>query len=525
MIGNEDGSKSNVLVQWVSRDYLIQNKKELKDIPVGPDEYFVLLKKGKIEEFATQSQVNAVPGLLRRFMDFIGTKSDVQLVIIDTRKHTISVPFEAYSRDRDLIRGGVELFANISKDNATLALRLLKENGEFSSSYNEMGFRQFCLEDLTELIRKNVQYIVDTEAISGYDASEIQSKRSDICTDIISALNSKTPYWANYGLNVSYSSVVIDENEYERLERLDMENRLKSRQSELDYAEAQGVSEHTIRMKDLVNRESAALEMNAYLSKVGLEASKEAKAAELAHEKKLRDMGYEEDEATRAIEAHNRLEMLAIYHQRELRRIEDEDDLTSAEKAVKMKEVEARLASVEEEISRKKFDFEMYMQDEREKRRRDSKRTDDDIELSRKERETDIEIKKKRAEAEILMTMSERDDIRQDKALDYGHEEKLSEIDSKTKIASYQSDAARFAAEGEAKAKAEALENFKEAISLAHQQNLDNAAMTERMIYAASGKAAPEKPVNIVCPKCGMSLDPRSKFCGGCGAKLGGGDE
>ena len=526
MIGNNDGSRSNVLVQWVSRDYMIRNN--IKDVTVGPDEYYLLLKNGKIEELDTEGQVRAKPGILRRFADYVWKKEDVQLVIIDARKHNISIPFEAYSSDRDLIRGRVDLFVSITKDNPEMALRLLKENGDFGESYTEEGFRQFCLEDLAELLRKDTQFIIDTEAISGYDSGTIHSKRSQICIDIISALNSKTPYWANYGLKVGYSSVVIDENEYERLEREERENKLKARQRDLEYAESSGSSEHLVRMRDIVNREKAALDMNEYLSGANLQASKEAHKAEVEHRAKMRDMGYEEEEAFKAMEARNRLQMTAIYHEQELARIKDDREMSDAEKAVKIADIESRLKDIRRQDDMKDFNQEM----EKEKARLGLKFQGDDHEQDIKDREVERQLKVKIAEAEILMKLSKSEDERLMKQQELEglraqleHEEKMANISANVEISKHQNDGALKVAEGEAKAAREALGAFKDANALAHQQNLDNAAMTERMIRASHGGSRSAENQFIRCPRCDAQLEPNSKFCRRCGSKIKGDDE
>ena len=78
---------------------------------------------------------------------------------------------------------------------------------------------------------------------------------------------------------------------------------------------------------------------------------------------------------------------------------------------------------------------------------------------------------------------------------------------------------ARAKAEAEAKAARAELTGFKDANAVSHQQNMDSMTMTERMIYAASGREKIEDK-QILCPKCGMRLDPRAKFCISCGCKL-----
>lgn len=509
MIRNDDGKRANVLVQWVSNKYLRDNRNELSSITVGPDEYLIILKGGEIEEIVTQSQVGTVPGFWRRLLERITGSPDTQLVIVDTRKHEVSIPFEAYSSDRVLIRGAATLFANVSKTDTELATRLLKEVGEFGSTYNGMGFREFCLEDLADLLRRNIEYIVDTEAISGYDSSEIQSRRREICIDIVSALNAKTPYWANYGLSVTYSSVSIDDNEFERLERVDRQNRLRQRQRDLAYADALGDSEQKIRIEDIGNRQAAAMDLNEYLSTVNLMAAKKARSDEIAQEDGLRRIDHEDERQTRKLESENRLRTMALYHQQEIARITGDGEISEAEKRVKIAEIELRLSEIGVQSKKQQFDFDSYMEDTKLRRQREQMRF-----------ETDLEIEKKSREADVLMKLSQREDDLRDKRQDHSHEETMASINADVTKAAYANDGARLTAEGDAKAARAELSGFREANGISHRQNMDSAAMTERMIYAASGKAPSEAERRVYCPRCGMALDPKAKFCTNCGSKL-----
>ncbi len=504
MIGNENGSRSNVLVQWISRDYMIKNKKDVKDIPVGPDEYMVLLREGKVETVDTETQVDPRPGLLRRFVDYVGTRKDVQLLIIDTRKHEMSIPFEAYSKDRVLISGAANLFANISKDSPELALRLLKEVGQFGSAYNQEGFREFCLEDLAELLKRNIQYIVDTEAIVNMDAKDIRDNRVGICTDIVSALNAKTPYWANYGLTVTYSSVVIDKNEYERLEIKERENALKRRRQELEYAEASGDSEQAIRLKDIINREKAAMELNEYLSRVNLDAAKATRAADIKHESTMHGLQHQEEEKVRQMEIVNRLEMMAIYHQQEIDRIKADKEIDDAERRVRIADVEKRIAFINLEVDKARIDLEVY-----------KRRAEVDIDEDSKDRALKREIEK----ARVLQEMSRAQDELLARQQEHKHEEEMAKIDADVRKTEAQTSADVLRAKAEAEAAKAQLTGYKEATGESHRRSMDQAQMTMATVAAATGGHAQQ---SIYCPKCKFPNSPTARFCENCGAMIKG---
>ena len=95
----------------------------------------------------------------------------------------------------------------------------------------------------------------------------------------------------------------------------------------------------------------------------------------------------------------------------------------------------------------------------------------------------------------------------------------MATIDADVRKTAYANDGDRLRAEAEAKAARAELTGFKDANAVSHQQNMDSMTMTERMIYAASGREKIEDK-QILCPKCGMRLDPRAKFCISCGCKL-----
>ena len=515
MIGNENGSRSNVLVQWISRDYMIKNKKDVKDIPIGPDEYMVLIREGKIESVDTETQVDPRPGLLRRFVDYVGTRKDVQLLIIDTRKHELAIPFEAYSKDRVLIQGAANLFANVSRDSPELALRLMKEVGQFGSAYNQEGFREFTIEDLTELLKRNVQYIVDTEAIVNMDAAAIRDNRAGICTDIVSALNAKTPYWANYGLAVTYSSVVIDRNEFERLEIKERENALKRRKQELEYAEASGDSEQRIRLQELVNRENAALELNKYLSSVDLQAAKDAHDADVKHEATMRGLQHQEDEKVRQMEIVNRLEMMAIYHQQEIDRINSDKEMDEHEKRVKIAEIDSRVYFINQQVEKAKIDLRNY--EEEEKIRLETKRKQSEYDVERQRQED--EHRRKLEQAEALAKLSKPQDELRAKEQDHKHEENLAAIDADVKKTEIVNSGDVLRAKTEAEAAKARYEAYKEALGDAHGREMDHAHMTKETVAASHGNQA---EASIFCPSCGASNRPNAKFCCICGVKIRG---
>ena len=512
MIAKDSNPKDDVLVQWISgsRRDILKDFDRLKGVVVGPDEYLVLIKDGRVEETVTQQQIDIDPGLLRRFADLIRGSPKINLAIVSTRRRELQVPFRAYSSDRVEIGGVANLFAGISKDGVELSVRLLGETGQYNREHRGDGIVEFDVDDLARLIGRNAEYVIDTEAVSAYDSSEIQANRTAICTDIISALNSKTPYWANYGLSVNYSSITIGWNEYETLERRRREGQLAQRERDLEYSEAQGESEQRIRLANIRNVEEQSLEFDRFLADVGLSAHRDDRRAEIDRDAKVRDIGYEEDVETRRAEKDNRLRQMELYHTQEVARIIADTEMSDHEKEVRIAEIDLRLKQIQNQIAKLDFDLESYRKDSEARREREQRQFETTLELDRKAREADI-----------LLKLSEREDGLREKRLDHSHEESMATIDANVRKAAYANDGDRLRAEAEARAARAELDGFREANEVSHRQNMDSMGMTERMIYAASGRQAPEER-RVVCPKCGMSLDARARFCTNCGAKLQG---
>lgn len=549
MIGNTTGGKNDVIVQWLPRKYLIDGSNEARDIPVGPDEYAIIIKEGKVAEVATETQISAKPGYWRRFWDWAKETKDVQVIIVDTRKHEISIPFEAFTSDRVPIRGKVDLFANISKDNTVNAIRLLKEEGIASDispgekygtrrneKYDDDILREITTAGLAAFLKRNTQYIVDTEGISNYKAEEIQKDRTGICTDIISALNSKTPYWVNYGLSVRYSGITIDDNEYERLERRDRERTLEERLRDIEFAARSSESEDRIRTADLANREKASLELNEYLSARNLEALETDRPLELAHEAALTRMDREEQEATRGFEKESRLELLSIYHQREKNRIRDEDDISDEEKKVKIAEIDQRLGQIQNQIKDEEYQLQIDLERRRDELENERREFDLEMEQKRKRFDAELEMERKQKDADILNQISKREDDLNEKREDYRHQETVAAGQNDVRKTEIQSGAQVEMAKAQASidiqnAKAEAagavgeLRGYKEANDTAHRQSMDNLNMTERIVRASAGSApapAPAKEDVVYCPNCNTAVRPGARFCTNCGAKLRG---
>ncbi len=532
MIDNENGRKNNVIVQWVSRDYLISHKKDLKSIPVVPDEYCVLIKEGKIEDVSTETQVGAIPGLLRRFFDYFGKTKDVQLAIIDVRKHSVKVPFEVFTADRGRVCGSVEIQFNIKGEECTRALRLLKENNPVGSINSSAGYREFCLEDVTELLRNNLQYVIDTESVSMFKLEEISQNRTKICTDLVAALKTKSPYWANYGMEVYYSSVQIDENEYEELERRRFRQKLEAVERELEYESRQGESDQKIRLSELKNRERYSIELDDHLTSVNLDAAKRDRVREIAHRARMTDEENEEEYRQRQLKTKHSLEMAEIYHQQDIRRILDSNDLSDADKAIELEKrqldlrrIQAEIGDIESERKRNEVRFQESMRQERMK-------FDVDLDSYGKDANSKRRIEEEKEKAKILMDM---------RNIDVQHDENMKEMetDAAVKIAQSENEAAKVRAEAIADQMRERLDDYRSQDEAKHRQNMDFASVMVGAVQAANSgnrvQIASASPYGIPfmgamgpsvaaavfnCPSCGAQFENKAKFCPQCGKKL-----
>ncbi len=550
MIGNDEGRKNNVVVQWVSYDYLVRNKRDLKTVTIEPDEYCVVIHGGRIDSVVTQAKINAVPGFFSRLRERLAGTNDLQLVIVDSRKHTLTLPFEAYSSDKDIIRGTVNLMVQIRGADCINAIRLLKEHSPIGSLNCQRGYSEYCLEDIAELLRNNMQYIIDTDSISLITSEEIYQKRPEICADLKASLNAKSPYWSNYGLTVNYSAISIDENSYEKTRRDLRETKINSLQRDVDYSEAQGASEHAIRMHELINREKAAIELDDYLSALNVDVTKKAREAEAEHTANLSQIDNEADVQRRVMERRHQLEMQALYNDIEKRRVHDSSDLSDAEKDVQLKQIELRKDQIQVSLndilrqeSRKDVDDSLYPEREKFKLESEKKQKSQDLELDLQMKKLELEFKEKEAALQRQLDLErEKHRMEMEKAnsdndfllrsmqethsaeghrIDAERDVKLRETEASETIAKYQTDADKARLQALYDESQKRLDDAKAQAVDEHNRAMD---LMDKMIQNTSvsrggGYAAPS--VSLECPKCGAKLGKDSKFCPGCGYRLG----
>ena len=528
MLFENDGSNRDVILQWIDRDYLVhskkdyrkkvykeeiqgisffdrktrkdikkevysdfdQEKKELERIIVGPDEYAVVIKDGRIEATYTQKQVDELPGFWGRIAErFAGGAEDIQVMLADTRKHPISIPFSAFTKDRIQVKGAVELFASINVDDVALALRIIREV-QGARVNDKIGFRQLTVDDVKEVIRSNLNYVIDTESISEKTAAELEKDRRGICLDLISALNSKTPYWANYGLAVNYSTIEFSENRYEELERLDAENKLKIRELDIGYVLSEAQSGGRVRAEDLMERERAMLSISGQLADYGAEVA-------LSTKRKDATIAKEDDESEirmRVLENKNRYETTLAYHERELRRIRDYD-IDDTEKELRISEIKSRIQEIQLDIQQSQYEFEL-------KKRKDEV----SLEESSKDAEVRRQIELMQAKAAAVRAMAAGDEEIRKMEIARGIDEQ------------------RQQAEIEKAAAQAKLEGYKEADATKHQQHMDELHVTKDMLGAAN-KGLPQNDAQIRCPKCNKFNKPSNRYCSECGSELYKGDE
>lgn len=510
MIGNDDGRKNNVIIQWVSREYMMNNKKDLRDIPVGPDEYYVLIKEGEVVEIETQKQVNAVPNIFRRFADWLGKTKDVQLVIMDVRKHELEIPFEAFTSDRGQIRGKANLEFRINPDDCVRALRLLKEDNPFGDINSTKGFREFCIEDVSALLGNNLQYVIDTDSISRYKMEEIHSKRNEISQDLVTSLNKNTPYWANYGLSVAYSSIKIDENAYEELERRRTNGRMETLRRELEYAEMSGDLEHKTRINALVNRENSAREIDNYLSVANTNAAKEDYERNRKHAVEISNIQNKHEIDSTLLQNINDLEMRKKEHQVRLKQIDDSMEINDAKKRIELKRIENEIRKLDLDLDKAEREYEMEL--ERQRKMEEERLRQEKIAFDVAMREKELEMK--------------NNFIKETMKMDHDHIENMTVLGNDVKLAEIKADVEKtnamcssdlVKAQTQADMAIKANDQLRDDIDKQHARSMDSLDKYTGLVGAVQGKTP---QATLVCPRCNQALNGKSKYCVGCGAKL-----
>jgi len=460
--------------------------KDLERIIVGPDEYAVVIRDGKITDTYTQKQVSEMPGFWARLGEkLFSGKEDIQIILADTRKHNMQVRFEAYTKDRVRVRGFVDLFASINIDDIGLALRLMNEAQGISV---KPGFREVTVEDISRVIGSNLNYVIDTEAISNYTSRELEENRRGICLDMISALNSKTPYWANYGLKVNYSTITFSDNKFEELERMEVQNRLRMKEMDIEAALSEAESGDRIRAEDLRTREAALLGISAEIAEYTADIALNSKKKEAI----LSEEDDQSEISMRARENQNRYEMMVAYHLKELRRVQDYD-IDDKEKELRVAEIESRIHELQ--MQNKESEYRLESQKQRDSFNQEQVAKDNDI-----QREIDLI----NAKAASVRAMAAGDEEIRKMEISQG-------IDKQRQQAEIE------------RVRAEAmLAGYKEADATKHRQHMDELNVTKDMLGAANKGIDYHE---IRCPNCGKINKSMDTFCGSCGSKLSGGDQ
>ena len=218
----QTGGRTDIMVQWFSKNYIMRHKDIFDHVTVGPDEVLFLMKMGKIGEVVTESQVKTTPGILSRIKQFLFGSEDVQLFMINRKPTTLRIPFKSYSKDRTEIAGVANIVIRFSKNDATSVLNLISIPSMCSQKWaieDTGNIKEITYEDLENILQSHANISIDANAISKYTSSEITDKRKEISEEIADVLKRETPYWNNSGIGIEHVSVEISENAFEEVER------------------------------------------------------------------------------------------------------------------------------------------------------------------------------------------------------------------------------------------------------------------------------------------------------------------
>lgn len=491
--------RNDVVIQWMSRDYLKNNRKEIENLSIMPGEQALILRKGTLVDVLTETQIKLNLGLWKRFADCLFGSDDLQLLIIDVKSHEINMPFEAFSKDHVAIRGTSTIRVNVSDNDLINVLRLLKEDLKNDQAFTtkELGdYREVTLSDLVSLVGKNLSYTIDTEFISKHNADELNDKRVDISSNLVGALNSKTPYWVNYGLWVSYSSLEISENLYE--ESINEKRAYEMEQKTLDnqFFKASCNSEHRVRLDEIEAREKANYSLNEFLANAEMESSKSEISIKNAHLLRMSLTGYNYQEDVASADNSHRVDLKKAYNSAEVSKVIEDTkrnlSLSSTDLNIKIKQMhrDTEFSNLKEE---KEFELQMK----------------------------NLESEMKLREIKELASIARDDEIIRYKEMEshrekMTHEANLTKINGDISIKTSQSEKDAISSQAELKAYKEASENQ-------HRNNVENNRVLVDGLAAANQSPRTiinNGPQNPTCANCGTTLDVNGKFCGNCGVKI-----
>jgi hypothetical protein len=473
------GGRSDIIVQWFSSDYVRSHKEAFRRITVNPGEVLMTLRKGKVEEIVTETQMSISGGLVEKIVNaFKGGDDGMQLVMVDVRPKQLSLPFLCYSKDRAKIKGAVNMVIRFSAPDVMRAMNLLTEplltNAKWPAE--DVGkIKEVTLEDLTDIIGHGTNVDIDCHVVSRYDSSEIGDNRIKVSEEVTRIVNNMTPHWSNYGIRVEHIQTEVSENQYEDVMREAALMKKKHLLDDIKYSDDAKQLDLKKNLEKLVIQNGGELEVakvvadydTAKATMAGnIELEDMERNAKMKAESEL--LAHDIDKGITEAEGKKRIRQLEI-------EIAKSNDDYSVEALVKK-------AAAEAEAYKKTKDAEVYGMDK-----------EQDVKLKALNEMASIDMKLGAAEAQNEISKREAE----------------ARLEETRKTIEYQISIA---------AKDAYTEGYKEGFETAQRSALQFNESQARNLAAANN--ASYVSMASGCPKCNDSIRAGMTFCSGCGKRL-----
>jgi hypothetical protein len=291
------GGRSDILAQWFTKRYIQRHAGIFKDVVIGPGEYAMVIRGGKMETPITQDQLTGLTGgLSEKIMGWLGGGEDLQLLVVDVRPKRITIPFSGFSKDHLRVGGSLEITFRIDPSNAMRVLNMITgptlldykwsqsedlKLGDAPRSSKISGIKELTAPDIGGILGKDVSTQISVEVLSSLEAKDIHENAASVSAKVKEVLSSMAPYWMEYGIDVVFPNVVISDNEYQEIMRKKTETELQQRDRDIEFFRTAGDEKRAVEIQQQRQR----LEQDARLAQevASLDYGKEisAKRAEI----------------------------------------------------------------------------------------------------------------------------------------------------------------------------------------------------------------------------------------------------
>ena len=293
------GGREDVIAQWISKDFIMRYSGFFKEMVIGPGEYAVVIKNGRIVDVVTQKKLEGLSGgFLQILKNWLGGGEDLQVLIVDVRPKRVEVGFQGYTKDRVEVAGKANLLLRISPKDAVNVIKLMygptklkipprlfytKEKGakkvlkhirkgrtdkagkeltdlraqemmlpgyyeegeistdkmmvewEYAGAEGTPWVKELTVLDLQQKLQEEFNAAIQTNVLIMHDSTEFHENMRAILDESIKVVESLKPLWSSFGIEVLTATFSFDKNQYEDLQRRIKKYELDRKMEDLEF--------------------------------------------------------------------------------------------------------------------------------------------------------------------------------------------------------------------------------------------------------------------------------------------------